>query len=316
VSAQGQAEACATCGVTLSNNWETQGVVSTQGWSVDVSYSFLNQDKQRYGASKASSAKLAALTAAGGEVEAYTRTHTVTTKLNYSGESWGLSVQLPYVKRTHATYGASYPTSADYLTSSASGLGDVRVMLHYSGYSSHGASGLIVGLKLPTGANDQYFSDGVTPLDSGLQIGTGSTDTILGGYTSGSIGSIGLFGEATWQHAVSTKLALGGQTYRPGDAFAFNAGIRHSSFGDKFVPTLQLNILHRNIDTGTSVATDPITGASQSGGTLAYIAPGATYRVGGGLLINAFVQLPIYQQVSSLQLTPSYILSAGIRYAF
>jgi len=90
VSTTGQVQACATCGATLSTNWETQGVISEQGWSADVSYSFLNQNKQRYDASKASSARLAAITAAGGEVEAYTRTQTVTTKLNYSGASWGL----------------------------------------------------------------------------------------------------------------------------------------------------------------------------------------------------------------------------------
>jgi len=230
-------------------------------------------------------------------------------------------VELPYVKRTHATYGAAYPTSAEYLTSSASGLGDIRLLAHYSGYSSHGGSGLLVGLKLPTGSTNQYFSDGVTPLDAGLQIGTGSTDTILGGYTSGSVSGFGWFAQGTWQHAIATKLGLQNATYKPGDAYTFNAGVRHSSFGDKFVPTMQFNMIHRNIDSGTGVPTDPITGVSVSGGTLLYIAPGMTYRVGGGLfggglLFHAFVQLPVYQKVNSLQLTPSYIVSAGVRYAF
>jgi len=311
-----QAQACATCGVTLSTNWETQGVVSTQGWSADVTYSYLNQNKQRYGSGKASSAKLAAFTTAGGEVEDYTRTQTVTTKLNYTRDSWGLRVELPYVKRTHATYGAAYPTSAQYLTSSASGLGDIRIMAHYSGYSSHGGSDLLVGLKLPTGATNQYFSDGVTPLDTSLQLGTGSTDAILGGYTSGSIAGFGLFGQGTWQHAITTKTGLGNVTYKPGDAFIFNAGIRHSSFGDKFVPAVQFNAIHRNVDIGTSVPIDPITGESMSGGTLVYITPGMTYRIGGGFLFHAFVQLPVYQKVNSLQLTPSYIMSTGIRYNF
>lgn len=311
-----QAQACASCGSVLSRNWETQGIVSTQGWSVDVTYDLLNQNKQRYDSGAASAARMAAITAAGGEVEDYTRTQTVTSKINYTSDVWGLSIQLPYVKRTHGTFGGAWPTGAQYLSSSASGIGDMRVLAHYSGISSHNSSGLIAGLKLPTGTNKSYFSDGITPLDAGLQIGTGSTDTILGAYTFGAISDFGWFMQGTWQHAVATKAGLAGMTYRPGDAYAFNAGIRHSRFGDKFVPTVQLNVIKRNVDTGTGVPNDPITGVSVSGGTLAYITPGATYRLGGGWLLHAFLQLPLYQKVNSLQLTPSYIFSFGMGYGF
>jgi len=308
--------ACATCGVTLSRDWETQGVVATQGWSADLTYDTLNQNKQRYQSGKASAARIAAITAAGGEVEDYTHTQTVTTKINYTGHQWGISLLLPYVKRTHGTFGAAWSSHAQYLTSSASGIGDVRLLAHYSGFSSHGSSGLIAGLKLPTGSTNAYFSDGVTPLDAGLQIGTGSTDSILGAYSSGSLSHVGWFAQGTWQHAVTTKTGLAGVTYKPGDTYSFNTGLRYSSFGDKFVPTTQLNITKRNIDTGTGVPTDPITGVSVSGGTLVYIAPGATYRMGNGFMFHAFLQLPVYQKVNSLQLTPSYILSTGVRYAF
>ncbi|WP_231368528.1 hypothetical protein [Mariprofundus ferrooxydans] len=311
-----QAQACATCGSTLSRNWETQGITATEGWSVDVTYDLLNQNKQRYGSSAASSARMAAITAAGGEVEDYTRTQTVTSNINYTGEAWGLSLQLPYVKRTHGTFGSAWPTGAQYLSSSASGVGDMRLLVHYSGFSADNSSGLIVGLKLPTGTNNTYFSDGVTPLDAGVQIGTGSTDTILGLYSFGAISDFGWFVQGTWQHAVATKTGLAGVTYRPGDAYAFNVGIRHSHFGDKFVPTVQFNVIKRNIDTGTGVPNDPITGVSVSGGTLVYVAPGATYRLGGGFMLHAFLQLPVYQKVNSLQLTPSYIFSFGMRYAF
>jgi hypothetical protein len=314
--AANQAQACAACGCTLSRDWETQGIVSTPGWSAELSYDTLNQDKQRYGNSAASGAQMAAITAAGGEVEHYTKTQVYTAALNYTSDDWGVSAQLPYVNRTHGTYGGAWPTSAGYLSSSDSSLGDARLLGRYTGLSADKSSGLIAGVKLPTGNNKAYFNDGVTPLDAGLQIGTGSTDLILGAFTTGAVGAHSWFVQGTWQHAVATKLGLGGVTYRPGDAYALNAGVRRAGFGDAFVPMLQLNVIKRDADTGTGVPNDPITGVPVSGGTLAYLAPGATYRVGGGTSLYGFVQLPVYQSVNSLQITPSYILSLGLRHAF
>jgi len=311
-----QAHACAACGDTLSTNWETQGVVTSSGWSIQLSNSYLNQNRQRYGNARASTSELRATAAAGGEVEDFTKTSTTITTIAYTGEDWGLKLELPYVQRTHGTFGSGWPGRTQYLTSSEKGLGDVRLLAHYSGFTDNQSSGLIVGIKLPTGSTNAYFSDGVTPLDAGLQIGTGSTDTIFGGYSSGAIDSIGWFGQLTWQHAVISKTGLAGVSYRPGDAFTLSAGVRHANFGDKFVPMLQLNVIHRNVDTGTGVPTDPITGVSVSGGTLAYLAPGVKYRLGGGVTLYGFVQLPVYQKVNSLQITPSYTVSSGVRYAF
>lgn len=321
--------ACASCGCTLSTDWGSQGISTMSGFSADLSYTYINQNTMLYGSSRPSAALINTLYANGQEIETDTRTQFMVATLNYNSDTWGVSFQIPYLARNHSTDGelnpltdtpASVPQGSTGATSSASGIGDVRIIGHYSGLSADGTSGLIAGIKLPTGRTDTSFSAGPgagAPLDAGLQLGTGSTDIIVGGYTSGLIGRYGWFVQGTVQHAISPLVDEGpGGTYRPGDAHALNAGIRYAGFGARISPMLQLNIIHRNSDQGTGVFTDVLTGASISGGTLAYLAPGATLRVGGGTSVYGFVQLPVYQNVSSLQLVPQYTLTLGVYHNF
>ncbi len=315
--------ACAACGCTLSKDWESQGISSKPGFTADFSYDYLNQDKQRYGGSTASTSLVNNQFNNGQEVEAFTKTSTITASLIYNADNWGVSVAVPYVTRNHGTYGDNVTGATTYdanpvLTSSNSGIGDVRIIGRYSGFTADRSSGIIGGIKLPTGSTSGTFSDGST-LDAGLQIGTGSTDVILGAYTTGAFDTYGWFVQGTVQHAVATK-TLNGAEYRPGDAYSLNTGIRYAVFGAKVSPMLQLNIIKRQADsdnnTGVNVPLDPVTGVPVSGGTLAYLAPGVSVRVGGGASVYGFVQIPVYQHVNSLQLTPGYILTLGVRQSF
>lgn len=313
----GEALACAACDCSLSKDWETQGITGKPGFSADLSFDYLNQNQQRYGSSKASAALINTLNAATQEIEAFTRTQTVTAALNYTGEQFGLSLQIPFVNRVHGTYGNGPGYNAS--TSSDNSLGDVRLIGRYTGLSDEKTSGIIVGVKLPTGNTGALFSTGANagqPLDSGLQIGTGSTDLIFGGYTTGSIGKYGWFAQGTVQHAVATDMAMTG-SYRPGDAYTLNTGVRYAEFGASITPMLQLNLIKRQADSGTSVPLDQLNLATPiSGGTLAYLAPGVSMRLGGGRSVYGFVQLPLYQSVNSLQIVPQYILTLGVRQSF
>jgi hypothetical protein len=315
------AHACAACGDTLSKEWGTQGVSTTPGFTADFSYIYINQDQQRYGSGAASPDQINALSAAGQEIEDYTTTRTTTASLNYTSDTWGISAQFPYFDRTHGTFGntGSYPATTDYSSSSDNGIGDIRVISRYTGLSSDKSAGIIAGIKLPTGNTDANFSSGAeagNPLDPSLQIGTGSTDVILGGFFTGAIDEYGWFAQATVQHAVATK-SFFGENYRPGDAYSVNTGLRHAKFGAKFTPMLQLNYLHRQPDTGAAATPpDALTGGPATGGTLVYLTPGALYRVGGGTSLYGFVQLPVYQYVNSLQLTPRYTVTIGVHQTF
>ena len=303
--------ACAACGETLSKDWGSQGISSATGFSADLSYSYINQDQLRYGKNTASTTQINVLLPSGQEVEDYTTTRKTTASLNYYAEKWGVSAQLPYIQRTHGTFGNFPPGDyTDYSSSSDSGLGDIRIIGRYTGFSEHKTVGIIAGLKLPTGNTDANFNAGAgagTPLDRSLQIGTGSTDLILGGFVTGAIGEYGWFAQGTVQHAVKTK-SIAGEYYRPGDAYLGNVGIRHAKFGAAFTPMLQLNLIHRRAD--------DVAGSQLDGGTLTYLAPGASFRLGGGTSAYGFIQLPIYQNVYGLQLTPRYTLTLGLLHSF
>jgi len=307
------AQACAACGDTLSKEWGTQGINTTPGFTADLTYNFINQDQPRFGSSKASSAKISELWLAGQEIEDYTTTRTTTASLNYTDDTWGVSVLLPFVQRTHGTFGDNgasaslFPDYSNYASSSDNGVGDIRIIGKYTGLSTDKTTGIIAGIKLPSGSTDATFNDGITPLDRSLQIGTGSTDLILGGCVTGYVDDFGWFALGTVQHAVSTK-TIAGEDYRPGDAYSLNTGIRHAKFGASFTPMLQLNYIHRS--------PDDVAGTPLDGGTLVYLAPGASLRVGGGTSVYAFAQFPVYQYVNGLQLSPRYVLTLGVSHTF
>jgi hypothetical protein len=316
------ANACAACGETLSKDWGTQGVSTHPGFTADLSYSYVNQGQQRLGTGTASSADINARAVLSQEIEDYTVTRTTTASLNYSSDTWGINTQLPFVQRTHGTYGTgAYPATTAYSTSDDSSLGDIRVIGRYTGFSADKTAGIIAGIKLPTGSTNATFSNGVTPLDRSLQIGTGSTDLILGGFLTGTVDEYGWFAQGTVQHAVTTK-TISGLDYRPGDAYALNTGRRYAKFGAQRAPMLQLNFIHRQPDTPDTGANagatppDALSGGPATGGTLVYLAPGVSVRIGGGTSAYGFLQLPVYQNVNSLQLSPRYTLSIGIKHSF
>ena len=321
-----EAYACASCGCTLSTDWGSQGVSTKSGLSGDLSYSYINQNQMIYGNSKPSAALLQSLYANGQEIETSTVTQTTTATFNYNGETGGVSLQLPYIHRTHGTNGVTADTTgagadygANYSESSASGLGDIRLIGHYNGFSDDKTTGIIFGVKLPTGDYNANFTSGAaanTPLDSGLQLGTGSTDYILGAYTSGTFSTYGWFVQGTVQHSLTGLVNEPSGSYRPGDAYLLNSGIRYAGFGSMFSPMLQLNLVHREYDQGTGVPNDVFTGSPISGGNLAYLSPGLSVRLGGGASVYGFVQVPIYQNVGSLQLVPQYIANVGVHQNF
>ena len=104
------ANACASCGCTLSSDWENMGISGTSGLMLDIRYDYLNQDQLRSGTNTISPAAASQIVNNGNpqEVEKYTRNNYLTLGIDYRVNSdWGVNVQLPYIDRSHSTLGSA-----------------------------------------------------------------------------------------------------------------------------------------------------------------------------------------------------------------
>ena len=312
--------ACASCGCSINSDWSAQGLSSASGWGMDLRYDVLNQNKLRIGTHSISATDAAAATntATGdpAEVEKYTNNHYLTATLDYSnGNAWGMTVSLPYINRTHGTLGVGSdgttfdPANGAY-TSSASGLGDVRVIGRYFGFTERQNFGLQFGLKLPTGKKNQFADDGSeTAVDPGLQVGTGTTDLVVGAYYFDRLSDDwGYFTQGTFQAALNHSTMDAG-SYKPGNNLNLSIGARYTGFSS-FTPTVQLNARYAKRDSGEAADT------YATGGKLLYFTVGAIVPVTDAIAPYVNLEVPVYQNVNGIQLTPKYIASVGIKVAF
>jgi hypothetical protein len=173
---------------------------------------------------------------------------------------WGVMARLPYANR-NLTTDTGPPGGIQTFNSKA--LGDAEVMGLYTGFFSDMSTGVMFGLKLPTGT---FTAPG---LDRDNQLGTGSTDLILGGFHRGM-----LSGDNAWQYfsqvryqqpflysaAADPQGSFDGnpgvvQLYKPGYQVDGAAGILYNNLYkvwvfDKITPLFQLIASHRDKDRG------------------------------------------------------------------
>lgn len=319
LTAPSAAHACASCGCTLSSDWENLGFSSSSGIKLDLRYDYLNQDQLRSGTGTISGPAASRISNNGNpqEVEKYTRNNYLTLGIDYSvNPNWGINAQLPYIDRSHSTLG----TASDGITpgsgggqydSSTSNMGDVKVIGRYQGFTPQYNFGVLFGLKLPTGSHTETGistdpgNPGPVPIDRGLQPGTGTTDAIIGAYYLDAFNKDwGYFTQAIVQKALDYR-----DRYKPGDGLNLNLGLRYMGF-DSITPQLQMNARFVEHDKGAQADT------VSTGGTLVYLSPGATVRVSKELKFYGFVQLPIDQDVNGVQLAPRWTVSLGANYSF
>ena len=312
--------ACASCGCTLSSDWENMEYSYTPGIKLDVRWDFLDQNQLRSGTGTISPAAASKIMENGSsaEVEKYTRNNYFTLGIDYSNSpDWGVNVQVPFIDRSHSTLG----TASDGITPGPGGgqydshttsFGDAKVVGRYEGFIPGCRTlGVLFGVKLPTGSytdtgtSTDPTAPGPVPIDRGLQPGTGTTDVILGAYYANSLyQDLGFFTQAIFQTALYAT-----DQYRPGEGFNLNVGLRYMDFPG-FDPQIQFNFKHVLHDKGAQADT------TDTGGTLLYFSPGVVVPVGNHVQVYGFVQVPVYQCVIGLQLAPKYTTSLGMRYTF
>jgi hypothetical protein len=200
---------------------------------------------------------------------------------------WGVQVAVPFWDRAFTTTTDGGGTA----TFRHSAVGDVRVMAVYSGFSADMSTGVLAGVKLPTG--DSTYAG----FDRDTEIGTGSTDVLLGVYHMGRLSADGRwswFGQADWDHPFATR---GG--YRPGEEVNAALGVYVDAGalgrGARIAPLLRLVGSHRERDRGP--AADP----ENTGYTRVLLSPGVEFDLARVKLV-ADVGVPVSQRVNGNQL--------------
>jgi hypothetical protein len=214
---------------------------------------------------------------------------------------WGVMVNVPYWNR----YFQTTSDAGDLASYHYSSLADMRVTGVYTGFSDDMCTGLTFGFKLPTG---DYTTPGP---DRDTQIGTGSTDTLLGGYHQGGLTKDNTwvwFAQGLWDNAVSTR-----NGYRPGDEIDVATGLYFNggdlSVGSKIAPILTFLFSERWRDSG--VEADP----DNTGFTRLLVAPGVQFNI-SNIQVFAQVGFPVYQRMNGNQLVAPEYYKFSVGYSF
>ncbi len=246
---------------------------------------------------------------------------------------WGVMVRIPTVNRTLTTDTGDY---AGVVPFNSKDIGDIEIMGMYTGFFKDMSTGVIFGIKLPTGT---FTAPG---LDRDTQIGSGSTDLLLGAFHRGL-----LTGDNVWQYfsqimlrqpflyqaAADPQGFFDGnpgvvQTYFPGRQIDAAGGIVYNNLYhvlglDKITPLAQVILSHRDADSGTG--SDPY----NSGFDRVMLSPGVEFtkvvdeannRV---VKLYADIEVPVYYRANAAenagtegQLVAPYLIKVVASYNF
>ena len=222
---------------------------------------------------------------------------------------WGVMVRIPTVNRTLTTDTGAF---AGVTSFNSKDIGDIEIMGMYTGFFKDMSTGIMFGVKLPSGT---FTAPG---LDRDTQIGSGSTDLLLGAFHRGL-----LTGDNAWQYfgqfllrrpflyqaAADPQGFFDGnpgvvQNYFPGYQIDGAAGIVYNNLYhvlglDKITPLAQVIVSDRSRDTGTGA--DPY----NSGFDRVMLSPGVEFtkvvdeannRV---IKLYADVEFPVYYRANA-----------------
>lgn len=301
VIAASPAQACASCGCTLTADWLSQGLAAQPGTTFSLRYDYVPQTTLRSGTNKVDRGAIEL--PIDREIERYTFNHSATFTLDHQfANDWGVDLQLPVLTRPHKTIAED---TVEPSFSDTKGIGDLRVVGRWQGLSTPGTvTGLEAGVVLPTGQFHQAFKSGPEEgeeVDRGLQPGTGTVQAVLGVYHLGAISpELGYLLQATSQIPLTSR-----DGFRPGSFVQASAALNYTHWRN-VTPQLQLSFRKTWRDSG------PDSDRPNSGGEQVNVAPGLSAKLGSRVVGFSFVELPLYTRVNGFQLVPRAKFSAGL----
>jgi hypothetical protein len=298
------APALASCGssfCTLMTDRYAQGAGEHPGWSTDLRFESVTQDRLHSGSHDLDASQVTGEEA----IERHTKNQNLVATLGWGlDEAWSLSLRLPLVRRDHG-HDLIDPDTGNLGASERwqfTRLADVQLLARrrLAGSDDGGpAWAAFGGLKLPTGSTRLANADG-TRAERALQPGSGTTDGVLGIAARQELGvADALLAQASWTQALNTH-----EDFKPGRRVELSLGWSHA-FSPAFGAVLQLNARQRGRDQGAQAEPD------NSGSTTLDLSPGLTWAAGPASTLYAYVQRPLVQKVNGIQLVPRAAFAAG-----
>lgn len=292
--APGVVHACA-CGCGVFDVGGSSMLPSGQGGAAFVEYDYMNQKQNWSGSSEAASAD---------NDDKRIETQFTTIGLQYMfNRSWGAQVELPY---TFRYFKGTEEDTGQIASHSWGQLGDIRLRAIYTGFSEDMSSGVSLGLKLPTGS----YKEDTDLVDRDTQIGTGSTDILLGGFYRGHLDA-----HYKWDWFAQFQLEMPAfiqGDYRPGIEFNSAAGVDHQGFSlgrVRISPLAQVIFSDRASDSGASAAPD------DSGYQRILLSPGIEFHL-HPVRIYADAEFPVFQNVTGNQLVAPVLFKMNLSFMF
>ena len=300
--APGVVHACA-CGCGVFDVATSSMFPNGPGGMAYLQYDFQDQDRNWSGSSQAPSVN---------NPDKQIETDFVTAGLQYMfNSSWGLQLEVPFDYRTFKTVTAN-PNAPNPGVSTATvnwgALGDIRLEGIYTGFLPDQSVGVTFGLKVPTG--DWTYNNAYGDVDRDSEIGTGSTDILLGGFYRGNITK-----DEKWDWFAQGLLdvpVLIQAGYRPGVELDTAAGIDYKGFSlgrMRISPVAQVIFSERTSDIGSNANPD------NSGYQRILLSPGIEFHI-HPVKIYADVELPVYQNFTGDQLAASVLYKVSASWMF
>jgi hypothetical protein len=180
----------------------------------------------------------------------------------------------------------------------------MRIQGVYTGFSPDMSTGLTFGLKVPTG---DWTNSG---FDRDTEIGSGSTDALIGAYHRGAILSSESFSYFVQDLLDQPFLTQGG--YRPGTENDAAVGAYYNGWslgGVRVTPVAEVENSYRSRDRGW--AANPI----NSGYERILLTPGIEFDY-KKVMVFFDVGFPVYQFVEGNQLVTSALYKVSVSYMF
>jgi hypothetical protein len=216
--------------------------------------------------------------------------------------NWGAQLEVPYDFR----YFKGTDEDGNISSHNWSQVGDLRIEGIYTGFFADMSAGVTFGVKLPTGD----FNVDPELVDRDTQLGTGSTDILLGGFYRGNITQ-----DQKWDWFVQAQLdvpTLIQAQYRPGVELDSAAGIDYKGFSlgrVQISPVAQAIVSYRSSDSGD--AADP----ENSGYERLLLSPGVEFHI-HPVVIYADAEFPVLQHFNGDQLAAPVLFKVSASFMF